>query len=121
MTTNVERDRFRQAILSALADPEMAKILDCATFSCKSVNEVIIQTRIPHSTAYRKIRWMLDEGLLFAEKIDITPDGKKFSLVRSTLKSINISYNMGKITIQIEYNVNLLEKTAERLFSLGRD
>jgi predicted transcriptional regulator len=114
----VERDRFKQAIMAAMADKEMVKILDFATYRPRSVNDVIRETGISHSTAYRKIKWMMEEGLLFTEKIEITPDGKKFSLFRSTLKSINARYEHGKLAVEIEYNVDVLEKTAERLFSL---
>src|SRR5919198_4696335 len=119
MVRVVEHDRFKQALLTALADAEVVKILECATLNPKSVNEVIRETGISHSTVYRKIKWMLEEGLLFTERIDITPDGKKSSLIRSTIRSININYDFGKITVQVENNVNTLEKTAERLFSLG--
>ncbi len=118
MTILVMRERFKHAILAALADGEMVKILDCATFRPTSVNEVIRETGISHSTAYRKIKWMLEEGLLFTEKISITEDGKKFSLFRSTLKSILTHYDQGKIIVQVEYNINVIEKMAERLFSL---
>jgi hypothetical protein len=121
MTDEVEQVRFRQAILTAVADPDMAKILEWATFRCKSVNEVIKETDIPHSTAYRKIKWMLDEGLLFTERIEITQDGKKTSLIRSTIRSINITYEIGKITVKIEKNVDVIQKRAERLFSLDSD
>jgi hypothetical protein len=117
----VEQTRFRHAILSAIADTEMIMILDCATFRSKSVSDIIRETRIPHSTAYRKIKWMLEEGLLFTEKIDITPDGKKFSLFKSTIRWINVRYEFGKITAEVEYNINMLERTAQRLFSLGID
>ncbi len=120
-STVIGRTRFRQALLSTLADKEAARILACATPSCKSINEIIKEIGIPHSTAYRKIKWMIDEGLLFTEKMDITSDGKKFSLVRSTIKTINTTYNQGNITVSVEYNINTLERTAERLFSLGPD
>ena len=118
MTVIVMQDRFKHAILTALADNEMMKILDYATFRPASVNEVIRDTGISHSTVYRKIKWMLEEGLLFTEKISITEDGKKFSLFRSTLKSVITQYNQGKIIVQVERNINVVEKTAERLFSL---
>ena len=121
MTVIIMRYRFKHAILTALADNEMVKILECATFRSTSVNEVIRETGISHSTAYRKIRWMLEEGLLFTEKINITADGKKFSLFRSTLRSIITKYDQGKLTVQVEYNINVVERTAERLFSLGSD
>lgn len=121
MTVIVMRDRFKHAILTALADNEIVRILDCATLHSTSVNEVIRHTGISHSTAYRKIKWMLEEGLLFTEKISITDDGKKFSLFRSTLKSIVTKYDQGKIIVQVEYNINVVERTAERLFSLSSD
>ena len=121
MTIIVMRDRFKHAILTALADNEIVRILDCATFNPTSVNEVIRHTGISHSTAYSKIKWMLEEWLLFTEKIRITDDGKKFSLFRSTLKSIVTKYDQGKIIVQVEYNINVVERTAERLFSLSSD
>ena len=121
MTEIVMRDRFKHAILTALADKEMVKILDCATFKAISVNEVIRDSDIPHSTAYRKIKWLLEEGLLQTEKISLTEDGKKFSLFRSTIRSIVTQYEQGKVIVRIEYNINVVEKTAERFFSLSSD
>jgi predicted transcriptional regulator len=121
MTIIVMRDRFKHAILTALADNETVKILESATFHPTSVNEVIRDTGISHSTAYRKIKWMLEEGLLFTEKISITDDGKKFSLFRSILKSVVTKYDQGKMTVQVEYNIDVVERTAERLLSLSSD
>src|ERR671927_1843295 len=101
MVVFVKDHTFRHAILSVIADNEMMMMLDCATFRSKSVNDIIRETAIPHSTAYRKIKWMLEQGLLFTEKIDITLDGKKFSLFRSTLNSIVTKYDQGKMTVQV--------------------
>lgn len=36
--------------------------------------------------------FLLNEGLIMLDKIIITPDGKKFSLHHTTLKSINVKY-----------------------------
>lgn len=117
----VERERFTKAILTAMADTEMLRIMEYATDESRSVNDVIRKTGISHSTAYRKIKYMLEESILFTEKIAITDDGKRYSLIRSTLKSINVRYERGKTMIEVDYNVNRLERTAERIFSLGPD
>ena len=117
----INNEKFKQAILSALADREMMKILDCTAYQTVSVNDVIKKTSIPHTTAYRKINWMLQEGLLTVEKIHITPDGKKFSRFRSTLKSITAKYEQNKVVIEAEYNMNPQVKTAERFFSLNNE
>ena len=88
----VKNERSKRAILGALGDTELQKILDAALFNSKSVNQIIRDTGIPHTTAYRKIRWLLDEKLLVVDKIDITEDGKKSSLFRTVLESFNIKY-----------------------------
>jgi len=65
----------------------LSKILDSAMNQSKSVKEILKDTNITHSTGFRKIKWLLKEGLIILDKIIITPDGKKFSLYHSTLKS----------------------------------
>ena len=114
----IESEKFKQSILTALADKEMVKIIDCTTNRPASVNEIIKETDIPHTTAYRKIKWLLEEGLLLVERIHLTPDGKKFSLFRSILKSITIKYDQNKMVVEADYNVDMQAKTAERFFSL---
>lgn len=78
--------KLGMAILSALGDKEMRRILDCAIDEAKSIPDIIKETSMPHATAYRKVKWMLEEKLMVVERIHITDDGKKFSIVRSTLK-----------------------------------
>ena len=69
-----------RVVLTALADNKMMKILDSATNQSKSVNEILKETNVTHSTGFRKIKWLLNEDLIKLDKIIITPDGKKFSL-----------------------------------------
>jgi hypothetical protein len=73
-----------------------------------------------HTTAYRKIRWLLDEKLLVVDKIDITEDGKKSSLFRTVLKSFNIKYEYNNVVIEAEQNYDTLKRITERFFSLDR-
>jgi DNA-binding transcriptional ArsR family regulator len=117
----IHGQKFKEAILAALADAEMLKIMNCVMYRHCSINEIIKETEIPHTTTYRKIRSMLENGLLIIEKIEIRNDGKKFSLFRSTLRSINVKYEHGQIAVEAEKNVDALEKTAERFFSLDQN
>jgi hypothetical protein len=114
----VTNEKLKQSILTSLADPEMASILNSAIIHPKSINEIINETAIPHTTAYRKIKWMLDNNLLTVEKIVVNKDGKKFSLIKSVFRSIYVRYEHHNVTIEIERNVDLLQNTAQRIFSL---
>ena len=43
-------------------------------YNSKSVNQIIRETNIPH-TAYRKIKWIVEEKLPRADEIEIADDG----------------------------------------------
>ena len=96
----------------------MLKILDSSLFHSKSVNDIIKDTGIPHTTAYRKVKWLLDQGLLAVERIVITDDGKKSSLVRATLKSFNVRYELGSLVVEGEQNFNPVQRTAYDFFTI---
>lgn len=112
---------FRDSILTALADKEMVKILDCAMYRPTSFAEIVRDTGIPQTTAYRKIKWLVQEKLMIVASIHITDDGKKSSMFRSTLRSFNVKYEPGEILIEAEKNVDDLERTAQDFFSFNLD
>jgi DNA-binding transcriptional ArsR family regulator len=115
----IKSERLKRAILAALADTELLKILDASMYQSKSVNEIILETNVSHTTAYRKIKWLVEERLLIVDKIEITEDGKKSSLFRTILKSFDVSYDYNNVVIEAEQNFDTLRKITEKFFSLG--
>ena len=95
----VKSQRAKKAILTSLADEEMVKILNSIMNSSKSINQIIRETNIAYTTCYRKMNWLLEEGLVILDKIVITSEGKKFSLFHSVLKSINVRYENNDVII----------------------
>jgi len=114
----IKSERLKRAILTALADIELQKILDVVMHQSKSVNQIIHETNVSHTTAYRKMRWLAEEKLLIVDKIEITEDGKKSSLFRTVLKSFNVKYEYNNVVIEAEQNVDTLRKITENFFSL---
>ncbi len=114
----IKNERSKCAILAALADTEVQKILDAVMHNSKSVTQIIRDTGIPHTTVYRKIKWLLDEKLLVVDRIEITKDGKKSSLLRTVLKSFNVKYEYNNVVIEAEQNYDTLKKVTETFFSL---
>lgn len=110
----------RKAILTALADPEAVSIIDSTMNQSKSVSDIIRETNVPHTTAYRKIKWLVDEQLLVVDKILINDEGKKYSLFHSVFRSIIVKYENNKILIDAEENIEPLNRLTERFFSLGQ-
>lgn len=67
---DIKNERSKRVILAALADAELQKILDATMYNSKSVNQIIRETNIPHTTAYRKIKWLVEEKLR-ADEIEL--------------------------------------------------
>jgi DNA-binding transcriptional ArsR family regulator len=115
----ITSEKLKESILVALGDKEMLSIIDTSMLRPISVNDIIRETGIPHTTAYRKVKWLLDQGLLSVQKITITEDGKKFSEVRSVLRSFKVKYELGSVIVEGEQNFNPAQRTAQDFFSLG--
>ena len=116
----IKSDRLKCAILTALADTDLQKILDAAIYQSKSGNQIIKETNISHTSAYGKIKWLVEEKLLIVDKIEITEEGKKSSLFRTVLKSFNVKYEYNNVVIEVEQNVDRLKKITEKFFSLDK-
>jgi len=110
----------KKAILSALADPEAVSIINSTMDQSRSVSDIIRETNVPHTTAYRKIKWLVDEKLLVVDKVLINDEGKKYSLFHSVFRSIIVKYENNKILVDADQNIEPLNKLTERFFSLGQ-
>jgi Fe2+ or Zn2+ uptake regulation protein len=115
----VRSQKIKRALLTALADEEMVNIMNCVMHHSKSIKDIILENNgISHTSAYRKIKWLLDEGLLIVDKIVITSAGKKFSLYHSTLKAIHVRYEDNNVIVEAEQNSDVAKKRIENFFSL---
>jgi len=115
----IKSQRIKKALLIALADDEMIKILNCVMNNSKSFNEIVTENNtISRTTAFRKLKWLLKEGLIIVDRIVLAPDGRKFSLYHSTLKAIEAKYESNNINVEAEPNFDITKKWIEKFFSL---
>ena len=114
----VQSQRAKKAILAALADEEMTKILDSIMYHSKSIADITRENNIAHTTCYRKTKWLINEGLVSVDKIVITPEGKKFSLYYSVFKSINVKYESNNVIVEAEQNFDIVKRAMARFYSL---
>ena len=89
----IKSERLKRAILAALSDNELQRIMESAIYQSKSVNQIIFETNISHTSTYRKIKWLVEEKLLIVDKIEITEEGKKSSLFRTGTNCCSIRYS----------------------------
>lgn len=115
----ISNQKIKKAIIAALADEDMMKIMNSVTDESKSIRSIMTEKNIAYTTTYRKTKWLLNQSLLVVDRFEITPDGKKSSLVRSALRSIAVKYEQdGSVFVEAEENVNALKKVMKNFLSM---
>lgn len=118
----IKDQKLKNAIVSALADEDMVKIIKFTTDIAISGNEIMKLCDIPHSTIYRKLKWMLENKLLTVETMKFTDEGKKFSLFKSTIHSINVNMDKsGNMVVSATKNIGINQFMAKKFLSLDME
>ena len=122
LLSEINDSKFKKSILSTLADEDMIQILKYATDNSVSGVDIVKQCNIPHSIAYRKLKWMLENGLLTITEMKFTDDGKKFALFQSTIHSVNVKMERsGDMTVTASKNFATKQYTAKKFLSLDME
>lgn len=99
-----------QAILQVLSDEYSRKILLSAISTSKSVEELSRQNDIPLSTCYRRVHELLGNGMLIMDRIVVTPDGKRYEMLRSSYKDFSIAFENGIVKVDVVVNTDIADK-----------
>ncbi len=114
----IKDEGAKRSLMKALADEEASKLLTCSTWKAKSVVELMKECNIPHTSAYRLVNELKDKGLLIAERMMISEDGKKYALYRSTFRSINVKFEEGNIQVEATPNRDVFDRAFRLFYSL---
>ena len=105
-------------ILTVLADEESRDIFNIIKEKPVSAQEILRDTKIPHTSFYRKINWMLNNKLVIVDSVQETKEGKKYSMFRAIFNDINIKVQRDVITIEANPTVDLAKIVANEFFEL---
>ena len=74
----IKSQRKKNALLTALADEEMVKIMNCVMYHSKSFNDITAENNdIPRTTAFRKIKWLLNQEILIVENNEVIVEAEQ--------------------------------------------
>jgi len=114
----IEEDGRKKAVIRALLDDQSRLILTATLLAAKSVIDITREQKIPITSAYRRVKELKEFGLLKVERIVLTPEGKKFELVRSTIRTASVQFDKGTLKVDVTAEVEADEKLVRRFFAL---
>lgn len=99
-----------ELLLDFLGDPISRKIVTSPIGCGKTIDEIAREQGIPVSTCYRKVKALVEGGLMVVERNILTRDGKKYAVYRTTFDHVIVTMNQGVLTAAASVNPDVAEK-----------
>lgn len=103
-----------EKVADALTDPYARRVLAVCVKQARPVKDIARETGLALPTAYRHVNKLEETGLLVTERSAMTPDGKKYDLYRSRVKSARLEVDAAGERVTWEPN----EATEDRLANM---
>ena len=105
--------------ISAISDELSSRILVSALPEAKTAQEISVEQALPLSSCYRRIRELVDQGLLMVERIVVTTGGKRYALYRSSFRTVEMVADLSEVSVSAELNADVAEKFRLKWFCLS--
>ena len=106
----IEDVHQQRVILKALGDEISCQILSLISKNSESVLTIVEKTKIPSSSAYRRIKELEEMGLISVKHTIYTPQGKIVKIYKSVFREITIKFKDEEIVIEAIPNNDIVEK-----------
>jgi len=88
-------------VLSALGDAAALEILVALSAGERDVHSLVLQTGLPQSSVYRKLRELADGDVVSIGRFAFTPEGRKVELFRSRVREVRIGFAAGRLRVAV--------------------
>lgn len=107
-----------RAVLVAISDDSSRKIMASTIYAGKTIEEIVAETGVPPSTAYRRIHDLCERGVLVLERVVVTATGRRYSIYRSAFKDVKVDIEAGRLAVAVTPNRDVAEKLYKKWRSI---
>jgi predicted transcriptional regulator len=100
INTSKSKDQSINLTLAKIPDKTECKIIMAITNISKTVPQICCENNLPQSSIYKKIKRLLNSGLIITERVSIDEKGKRVVFYRSKIKSLEINLNAGNMVMK---------------------
>jgi len=100
-----------RSILKVFSDDEMSKILNASIGEPWTISEILEKLDIPKTSGYRKISFLIEEGLLIKTGYDLTENRRAVDKYKSLFDNVNIDFN-NKVTVKVQFTQDVVSNSS---------
>lgn len=106
----ISDSEISESILKAFSDSEMSKILNASIGEPWTITDILAKLDIPKTSGYRKINFLIEEGLLIKIGTEMTANRRKIDKYKSLFDNVNIDFK-NKISVNVQFTQDIITKS----------
>ena len=75
------------------------------------IAKILESSKIPQTSGYRKINFLIDNGLLVSNGFELTHDGKKVKEYETIFENVKVDIVKNNITVKVQLKNTLLKNS----------
>lgn len=90
-----------QRALAAIGDSVARGLLGALSRGDRDVHTLVIETGLPQSSIYRKLKELTADQLVEIPRLAFTKDGRKVELFRLRLREVKVLFDGGRVRVDV--------------------
>lgn len=107
----ISDSKINQSIINAFCDDEMSKILNASIGEPWTISEIIEKLNLPRTSGYRKINFLIKQGLLVKTGFGFTGNRRAVDKYKSLFDNVNIDFN-NKVTVNVQFTPEVIRNSS---------
>lgn len=107
----IKDPELSKIFLESFADKDKKAILGAVMDKPLIIAKILESSKIPQTSGYRKINFLINNGLLVSNGFELTHDGKKVKEYETIFENIKVDIVKNNITVKVQLKNTLLKNS----------
>jgi len=104
----LDDQRLAKIFLESFADDDKRNILEVSMDEPLTISDILLSCKIPQTSGYRKINYLIENGLLMFNGFTVSADGKKIQKYQTIFNNIKMDIERKNIVVKVQLKKNPL-------------
>ncbi|HKS59144.1 MAG TPA: hypothetical protein VJS68_00005 [Thermoplasmata archaeon] len=102
-----------RSLLAALGDPVSVSLLSALSHGEKDGHTLVVETQLPQSSVYRKLRDLQAQGLIEVSRLAFTKEGRKVEVFRTRIHGVSVEFVDGRAFVRVRAREDASDRIRE--------